>query len=133
MTDKLETLTGKIDALRAKGFSDEEINQLLSSQAQTEVPESPFNIGEIFNNGASKEEWNNKVDEAEELSIKQGSIIAGMVLIIILLSNLIRYDILDKTLALWIGSIFIPAGLIWFVSYSPKARENYKFFIKKRR
>ncbi|MGR5116253.1 hypothetical protein [Photobacterium damselae] len=132
MTDKLETLTGKIDALRTKGFSDEEINALLN-HSQTEVPESPFNIGEIFNNGASKDEWNNKVDEAEGLFIKQGSIISGMALTIILLSNLVRYDVLDKTLSLWIGSVLISAGLVWFVSYSPKVRDNFKFFIKKRR
>lgn len=132
MTDKLETLTGKIDALRAKGFSDEEINALLN-HSQTEAPESPFNIGEIFNNGASKDEWNNKVDEAEGLFIKQGSIISGMALTIILLSNLVRYDVLDKTLSLWIGSVLISAGLVWFVSYSPKVRDNFKFFIKKRR
>ncbi|HIF9078224.1 TPA: hypothetical protein ACX6NV_003111 [Photobacterium damselae] len=132
MTEKLGTLTAKIDALRAKGFSDDEINQLLSSQAQAEVPESPFNIGEIFNNGASKEEWNQQVDEAEQLYIKQAAIFIGCLGVGMVSIGfggyLIPWD--------WVNiivSISLGAGILSLAIFAPKNREKIKFFIKKRR
>lgn len=130
MTDKLETLTGKIDALRAKGFSDEEINALLN-HSQTEVPESPFNIGEIFNNGASKDEWNKKVDETEGIYVAQGLIMVSLFAVIAVILNLIEYDIVTASVGTWVVFLCVSIGLIWFATYGPKNRANYKFFIKK--
>ncbi|KAB1176898.1 hypothetical protein F6477_16300 [Photobacterium damselae subsp. damselae] len=133
MTEKLGTLTAKIDALRAKGFSDDEINQLLSSSMPAEAPESPFNIGEIFNNGASKEEWNQQVDETEQLYIKQGAIFVALIgfgIISVILCVKGYYSIeTGMTIAV------IVFTLLFLVStyFMPKEREKIKFFIKKRR
>ncbi|HIF9266848.1 TPA: hypothetical protein ACX6Q4_002511 [Photobacterium damselae] len=132
MTEKLGTLTAKIDALRAKGFSDDEINQLLSSQAQAEVPESPFNIGEIFNNGASKDEWNQQVDETEQLYIKQGAIFIGC-LGVCMITGIIGDRVMPEMWAELISSISFGAAVITMAYFAPKNREKIKFFIKKRR
>lgn len=129
MTDKLETLTGKIDALRAKGFSDEEINALLN-HSQSDNQDS---LGGLFNNGASAEEWNEQVDNAEKLHLKQtgigvGSLLAGMIALSLGSNDIIPMD--------WglIGG-FLGMGGIWvtIAYYAPKNREQFKFFIKKRR
>ncbi|MGR5116650.1 hypothetical protein [Photobacterium damselae] len=133
MTEKLGTLTAKIDALRAKGFSDDEINQLLSSQAQAEVPESPFNIGEIFNNGASKEEWNQQVDETEQLYIKQGAIFIGCLGICGIIGSLAVNRVIPVIWAEVIFTVSLGAGAIVMAYFAPKNREKIKFFIKKRR
>ncbi|HIF9274928.1 hypothetical protein [Photobacterium damselae] len=132
MTEKLGTLTAKIDALRAKGFSDDEINQLLSSQAQAEVPESPFNIGEIFNNGASKEEWNQQVDEAEQLYIKQMAIFIGCIGVGMIAAGLGGY-LIPYDLGQIIFVISLGVGVLVWAYFAPKNREKIKFFIKKRR
>ncbi|MGR5283546.1 hypothetical protein [Photobacterium damselae] len=132
MTEKLGTLTAKIDALRAKGFSDDEINQLLSSQAQAEVPESPFNIGEIFNNGASKEEWNQQVDETEQLYIKQGAIFICFLGLAMLTVGIGRYFI-SLDVAKVISTIWLGFAVVSLAYFAPKNREKIKFFIKKRR
>ncbi|HIF9334040.1 TPA: hypothetical protein ACX6RM_002300 [Photobacterium damselae] len=132
MTEKLGTLTAKIDALRAKGFSDDEINQLLSSQAQAEVPESPFNIGEIFNNGASKEEWNQQVDEAEQLYIKQAAIFIGCLGFGMISVGFSDY-LYPREWARVILAASLGAGILSLAIFAPKNREKIKFFIKKRR
>ncbi|MBF7101102.1 hypothetical protein [Photobacterium damselae] len=133
MTEKLGTLTAKIDALRAKGFSDDEINQLLSSQAQAEVPESPFNIGEIFNNGTSKEEWNQQVDETEQLYIKQMAIFIGCLGIGFLSAGLAANKVISSDLAQIIFVISLGMCVLVWAYFAPKNREKIKFFIKKRR
>ncbi|KAB1180899.1 hypothetical protein [Photobacterium damselae] len=132
MTEKLGTLTAKIDALRAKGFSDDEINQLLSSQAQAEVPESPFNIGEIFNNSASKEEWNQQVDDTEQLYIKQGAIFIGFMGIGMITKGVGGYFMPDMWVEL-ISTISLGICICSLAFFAPKNREKIKFFIKKRR
>ena len=69
-TPPMMSLTAKINALRDKGFSDDEIDQLLASPASSEpVKASPFNMAEMVNNGSSIEEWNKQVDETEKLYI----------------------------------------------------------------
>lgn len=133
MTEKLGTLTAKIDALRAKGFSDDEINQLLSSTMPAEAPESPFNIGEIFNNGASKEEWNQQVDETEQLYIKQGVIVwVCLGLFAIFLSLGVNRVIPEY----WIFPLcfsVICVCILALTFFMPKNRDKIKFFVKKRR
>ncbi|MGR5312239.1 hypothetical protein C5F63_13165 [Photobacterium damselae subsp. damselae] len=133
MTEKLGTLTAKIDALRAKGFSDDEINQLLSSSMPAEAPESPFNIGEIFNNCASKDEWNQQVDDTEQLYIKQGSycllfIGLGMIAGILGIKGYYPFEV---GFSLVVACIVINFLVITY--FMPKEREKIKFFIKKRR
>ncbi|HIF9325779.1 TPA: hypothetical protein ACX6RQ_003385 [Photobacterium damselae] len=132
MTEKLGTLTAKIDALRAKGFSDDEINQLLSSAMPAEASESPFNIGEIFNNGASKEEWNQQVDETEQLYIKQGAIFIGC-LGVCMITGIIGDRVMPEMWAELISTISLGAGILSLAIFAPKNREKIKFFIKKRR
>lgn len=129
MSDKLETLTGKIDALRAKGFSDEEINALLN-HSQSDNQDS---LGGLFNNGASAEEWNEQVDNAEKLYLKQtgigvGSLLAGMIAFSLGTNEIIPLE--------WgiIGTFLgMGGGWITMAYYAPKNREQFKFFIKKRR
>ncbi len=129
MTEKLETLTGKIDALRAKGFSDEEINALLNhSQSDHQDP-----LGGLFNNGATKDEWNEQVDEAEKLYLKEtgicvGSLLFGMIAFSLGINDIIPMD--------WgVIGVFLGMGGGWVTMayYAPKNREQFKFFIKKRR
>ncbi|NVO72869.1 hypothetical protein [Photobacterium damselae] len=132
MTEKLGTLTAKIDALRAKGFSDDEINQLLSSSMPAEAPESPFNIGEIFNNGASKEEWNQQVDETEQLYVKQMAIFIGCLGFGMISVGFSDY-LYPREWARVIFAISMGACAIVMAYFAPKNREKIKFFIKKRR
>ncbi|PSW80322.1 hypothetical protein [Photobacterium damselae] len=129
MTDKLETLTGKIDALRAKEFSDEEINALLN-HSQSDHQDS---LGGLFNNGATKDEWNEQVDNAEKLYLKQtgvgvASLLAGLIAFSLGSNDIIPMD--------WgVIGLFLGMGGIWITMayYAPKNREQFKFFIKKRR
>lgn len=129
MTHKLETLTGKMDALRAKGFSDEEINALLS-HAHSDNHDT---LGGLFNNGASAEEWNEQVDNAEKLYLKQTGIAVASLLAGIIAFSLGRNDIIPMD---WgIIGLFLGMGGLWITMayYAPKNREQFKFFIKKRR
>lgn len=129
MSEKSMTLTEKIDALREKGFSDEEINQLLSSP---EKKESPFNIGDIFNNGASAEEWNQQVDETEKLYINTEAfsvlfIGMAMISVILLVRGFIEFHIAVSIFIMCIVLVFLIQ-----VFSAPKYREKIKFFVKKR-
>lgn len=129
MTHKLETLTGKMDALRAKGFSDEEINALLS-HAHSDNHDT---LGGLFNNGASAEEWNEQVDNAEKLYLKQTGIGVGFLIAGLLAVALSDYDIIPQDwgiIGLFLG---MGGGWITMAYYAPKNREQFKFFIKKRR
>lgn len=129
MTDKLETLTGKIDALRAKGFNDEEINALLS-HSQGDNQDS---LGGLFNNGATKEEWNEQVDNAEKLYLRQTGIGVASLLAGLIALSLGSNDIIPMDWA-FIGG-FLGIGGIWITIayYGQQNRDQFKFFIKKRR
>ncbi|MGR5283614.1 hypothetical protein, partial [Photobacterium damselae] len=98
-----------------------------------EVPESPFNIGEIFNNGASKEEWNQQVDETEQLYIKQGSIFVACIGWAILFFGLGGNKVIPWDYAIILSFIGFGAAVITMAYFAPKNREKIKFFIKKRR
>lgn len=57
--NKLGTLTAKMDALRAKGFSDDEINQILSGGASSPAVKTVEEKEHI-------EQWNNRVDSVHK-------------------------------------------------------------------
>ena len=59
MTAELTSLTAKMDALRAKGFSDEEINALLSPVA---VAAQPNLLPLSENDKAYAEQWNENIE-----------------------------------------------------------------------
>ncbi|MGR5333672.1 hypothetical protein, partial [Photobacterium damselae] len=125
-------LAAKVDALRAKGFSDEEIENLVAPSAQA-TSETPFNIGEIFNNGASAKEWNQNVDDTEQLYIKEGSI--GVVVLgigaIALILGVKGYYPIEIAGAIVTGALFL--NMLVLTYFMPKYREKMKFFVKKRR
>ncbi|HIF9442158.1 TPA: hypothetical protein ACX6SK_002413 [Photobacterium damselae] len=128
---KTMTLAAKVDALRAKGFSDEEIENLMAPSAQA-TSDTPFNIGEIFNNGASAEEWNQKVDETERLEILIGSYIVftigvGFISLILMIKGYFPFEI---GFSIIVGDILV--GFLIMTFFMPKQRELIKFFVKKR-
>ncbi len=129
---KTMTLAAKVDALRAKGFSDEEIENLMAPPAQA-TSDTPFNIGEIFNNGASVDEWNQNVDETEKLVINQSSIIWGGIGLCVISLILEFKGYISPTLS---GGIWITVFVFEFLLatyFMPNYREKMKFFVKKRR
>ncbi|MGR5367930.1 hypothetical protein [Photobacterium damselae] len=129
---KTMTLAAKVDALRAKGFSDEEIENLMAPSAQASS-ETPFNIGEIFNNGASIDEWNQNVDDTEQLHIKEGSIgvvVLGIGIIGVILGVKGYYPI-EITGTIVTGAFVLYMLVLTY--FMPKYREKMKFFVKKRR
>ncbi|HIF9499458.1 TPA: hypothetical protein ACX6SJ_003983, partial [Photobacterium damselae] len=95
--------------------------------------DTPFNIGEIFNNGASAEEWNQNVDDTEQLYIKEGSI--GVVVLgigaIALILGVKGYYPIEIAGAIVTGSLFL--NMLMLTYFMPKYREKMKFFVKKRR
>ena len=127
------SLTAKIDLLRKKGLSDDEIDQLLASPASSEpVKASPFNMTEMVNNGSSIEEWNKQVDETEKLYINSnawGVLFFGITMISMIL--MVR-GFIDFHIAMSIFIIcFVLIALVMVFS-APKYREKIKFFVKKR-
>ncbi|MCD9524179.1 hypothetical protein GLP14_15305 [Photobacterium carnosum] len=127
------SLTAKIDLLRKKGLSDDEIDQLLASPASSEpVKASPFNMAELVNNGSSIEEWNKQVDETEKLYINTEAfsvLFIGMAIISVIL--LVR-GFIDFHIAISIGVICFTLTALVQVFSAPKYREKIKFFVKKR-
>ena len=127
------SLTAKIDLLRKKGLSDDEIDQLLASPASSEpVKASPFNMAEMVNNGSSIEEWNKQVDETEKLYINTEAfsvlfIGASMISVILLVRGFLEFHI-----AVSIGIMCLVLAALVQVFSAPKYREKIKFFVKKR-
>lgn len=130
---KLTTITAKVDALRAKGFSDEDIDALLNTPTAPLLhKDSPFNIGEIFDNGASAQEWNKQVDETEKLYINQNSYLffaAGLLFIAMILSV---KGYIDPVIIWYFGIIDVLVAFLVMTYFMPKWREKAKFFVKKR-
>ncbi|MCD9477137.1 hypothetical protein [Photobacterium phosphoreum] len=130
---KLTTITAKVDALRAKGFSDEDIDALLNTPtAPLPHKDSPFNIGEIFDNGASAQEWNKQVDETEKLYINQNSYLflsAGVAFILVILTV---KGYLDLVTSWYLIAADILLCFLVMTYFMPKWREKAKFFVKKR-
>jgi hypothetical protein len=127
------SLTAKIDLLRKKGLSDDEIDQLLASPASSEpVKASPFNMAEMVNNGSSIEEWNKQIDDTEKLYINTEAfsvlfIGASIITIILSLRGFIEFNI-----AAPIYVICLVLTALVHVFSAPKYREKIKFFVKKR-
>ena len=96
------SLTAKIDLLRKKGLSDDEIDQLLASPASSEpVKASPFNMDEMVNNGSSIEEWNKQIDDTEKLYINTEAfsvLFIGASIITIILSLRGFIEFMDRNL-----------------------------------
>ena len=143
-TQPTMSLTAKINALRDKGFSDDEIDQLLASPASSEsVKASPFNMAEIVNNGSSIEEWNKQVDETEKLYINSNAwsvLVIGIGMIIFILGFKgyfdTGYEMADRVNGIIItcGGFALCVAIVIFIDviYMPKYREKIKFFVKKR-
>lgn len=127
------SLTAKIDMLRKKGLSDDEIDQLLASPASSEpVKASPFNMAEMVNNGSSIDEWNKQVDDTEKLYINSNAwsvlfIGVGIIIVILMVRGFIEFHIAGAGIILSLIMVFIAD-----VFYMPKYREKIKFFVKKR-
>lgn len=130
---KLTTITAKVDALRAKGFSDEDIDALLNTPAAP-LPhkDSPFNIGEIFDNGASAQEWNKQVDETEKLYIYQNSYLFFTLGVAAIAFILMMKGYIEFFTAWYIGVVDILIAFLVMTYFMPKWREKAKFFVKKR-
>jgi hypothetical protein len=132
-TSSTMSLTAKIDLLRKKGLSDDEIDQLLASPASSEsVKASPFNMAEMVNNGSSVEEWNKQVDDTEKLYINSSAwsvlfIGIGIILIILGVRGFIEFNIVFMG-----GILSFLAAFMVDVFYMPQYREKIKFFVKKR-
>ncbi|WP_394167820.1 hypothetical protein [Photobacterium piscicola] len=127
------SLTAKIDLLRKKGLSDDEIDQLLASPASSEpVKASPFNMAEIVNNGSSIEEWNKQVDETEKLYINTEAfsvLFIGISMVIGILGTKGYFDMkvtITGMILSWVFAAFVQ------IFSAPKYREKIKFFVKKR-
>jgi hypothetical protein len=143
-TQPMMSLTAKIDLLRKKGLSDDEIDQLLASPASSEpVKASPFNMAEMVNNGSSIEEWNKQVDETEKLYINSNAwsvLVIGIGMIIFILGFKgyfdTGYEMADRVNGIIItcGGFALCVAIVIFIDviYMPKYREKIKFFVKKR-
>ena len=127
------SLTAKIDLLRKKGLSDDEIDQLLASPASSEpVKASPFNMAEMVNNGSSVEEWNKQVDETEKLYINTSAFIVLFLGIGMIIGILGVRQIIDFELSFIIMCITVFVSILISNGVAPKYREKIKFFAKKR-
>ena len=127
------SLTAKINALRDKGFSDDEIDQLLASPASSEpVKASPFNMAEMVNNGSSIEEWNKQVDDTEKLYINSNAWSVLFIGIAIIISILGTKDYFGPVVTISGMVLCFAAAFMVDVVYMPKYREKIKFFVKKR-
>ena len=127
------SLTAKIDLLRKKGLSDDEIDQLLASPASSEpVKASPFNMAEMVNNGSSIEEWNKQVDETEKLYINTEAFIVMFIGIAMIFFILGIRGVIEFYTGITIGILSMVIGFMVDVFYMPKYREKIKFFVKKR-
>ena len=127
------SLTAKINALRDKGFSDDEIDQLLASPASSEpVKASPFNMAEMVNNGSSIEEWNKQVDETEKLYINTEAFSVLFIGIAMIIAILYIRGFINSTIGITCVIISLVFAALVQVFSAPKYREKIKFFVKKR-
>jgi hypothetical protein len=134
MTAGLTSLTAKMDALRAKGFSDEEINTLLSPVTVAAQP-NPLPLSE--DDKAYAEQWNESIDTIIESDKKTWipfvilMIVAWLPTLFSLLSDN-PFDNKFKDIApYWtIGCyVFLFGGALIF---NYKQVDRAKFFFKKR-
>lgn len=125
MTAELTSLTAKMDALRAKGFSDEEINALLSPVAVAAQPNPlPLTDGDK----AYAEQWNESIEEAARTSWK--AFFAILVFAFIIAYPTFIADMDSSFAAPWFlcGFAIMFVGILYF-SYQQEQR--VKFFLKK--
>ena len=126
MTAELTSLTAKMDALRAKGFSDEEINALLSPVA---VAAQPNLLPLTENDKAYAEQWNENIETIIENDKK------GWLLFILLLVGCVPKIFSDDPFSsfstYWLIGCYALCFGIAFVSMY-KQVDRAKFFFKKR-
>ena len=130
MTAELSSLTAKMDALRAKGFSDEEINALLSPVAVAAQP-NPLPLSE--NDKAYAEQWNENIEETARTSWKVFfSCLVGMVITALPLINAaVSGTMVGRNGVYWFLTGFISIAIaIVYVNYQQEQR--VKCFLKKR-
>ncbi|KJF97440.1 hypothetical protein [Photobacterium leiognathi] len=126
------TITAKVDALRAKGFTDSDIDDLLGGVAVSEQKAPPMHLGEIFDNGASAEEWNKQVDENEQLYIYRSNCLMLTVGIAFITVMLTVKGYLDVFTGWFILAGDVLFGFIAVAYFMPKWRDKTNFFVKKR-
>lgn len=126
MTAELTSLTAKMDALRAKGFSDEEINAFLSPVAVAAQP-NPLPLSK--DDKAYAEQWNENIEETARTSWIAFFTILVFAFIIIAPSLIL--DVGSSFAATWFlcGFSIMFVGILYF-SYQQEQR--VKFFFKKR-
>ena len=111
----LDTLTAKMDALRAKGFNDDEINQLLAGGASTPAVKTEEDKEYI-------EQWNERVDSVHKY--EWAGFIGGAILFVPFIATIHS----NPTFALyWFGFICVGIAVL---SYTQTSR--IKEFFKKR-
>ncbi|WP_305840031.1 hypothetical protein [Photobacterium leiognathi] len=126
------TITAKVDALRAKGFTDSDIDDLLGGVAVSEPNGPPMHLGEIFDNGAPAEEWNKQVDETEQLYIYQNSYLFFALGIAAVAFILTMKGYLEFFTGWYIVVVDVLVTFLVMTYFMPKWREKAKFFVKKR-
>ncbi len=121
MTAELSSLTAKMDALREKGFSDEEINALLSPVSATPSHSLPLSEEDK----AYAEQWNENIEETARTSWKVFFMIFVFAFIIAYPMFIAQMD--DSFAVPWFigGFIILFVGII-YASY--KQEQRVKFF-----
>ncbi|MGR6831170.1 hypothetical protein [Aliivibrio wodanis] len=127
MTAELTSLTAKMDALRAKGFSDEDINTLLSPVAVAAQP-NPLPLSE--NDKAYAEQWNENIEETARTSWKV--FFFGILAIIITIWPLLFGGVENVEFAIQWGFVCIVISFIGITYIGYKQEQRVKFFFKKR-
>jgi hypothetical protein len=125
MTAELTSLTAKMDALRAKGFSDEEINTLLSPVAVEAQPNLlPLTDGDK----AYAEQWNENIEETARTSWK--IFFSGLfIMAIMMYPTLAKMDDFFAVPWFFFWFIILAVGIV-YTNY--KQEQRVKFFLKKR-
>ncbi len=129
MTAELSSLTAKMDALREKGFSDEEINALLSPVSATPSHSLPLSEEDK----AYAEQWNENIEETARTSWKAFFfLLLGMLITALpLIDAAINKTMVRSGGGYWfiIGFVILSIVII-YTNY--KQEQRVKFFFKKR-
>ena len=110
----LDTLTAKMDALRAKGFNDDEINQLLAGGASTPAVKTEEDKEYI-------EQWNERVDSVHKYEWLAGCVVALFVL------PLFVFDLSTQA-----AYTLIISGVVLMAAFAFFQTSRIKEFFKKR-
>lgn len=109
----LNTLTAKMDALRAKGFSDDEINQILSGGASSPAVKTEEEKEYI-------EQWNKRVDNVHKYEW-----LAGGAFVVFVVIPLFAFDLSIKEGMLLIGTA-VAIGFVFSFYQTNRIKEFFK-------